>query len=48
MIDAKKYRDVAKAYIPGAFLQIDDTSSNTPLKFDGMLEELLACIDPVL
>ena len=31
--------------IIGDFLQTDDTSRRTHLKCDGMMEELLACID---
>ena len=48
MIDVKEDRDVATAYITGAFLQTDDTSGNTHLKFDGMMAESLAHIDPDL
>ena len=39
---------MATEYIPGDFLQTDDTSGSTHLKFDGMMAELLDCIDPYL
>ena len=48
MIDVKEDRDVATSDITGAFLQTDETSGNTNLKFDGMMAESLAHIDPDL
>ena len=48
MIYAKEDRDVAIADITGDFLWIDDTSGSTYLKFDGIMAELLARIDPDL
>ena len=39
---------MATTDIPGYILQKDDTSGSTNLKFDGMMEKLLACIDPDL
>ena len=46
IIDAKEDRDAETSDIQGAFLQIDDISGNTNVKFYGMIAELLACIDP--
>ena len=37
---------MATADITGDFLWIDDTSGSTYLKFDGIMAELLARIDP--
>ena len=37
---------MATANIPGDFLQTYDTSGSTHLDFDGIMEKLLACIDP--
>ena len=48
MIDTKEDRDVATAETPGALLQTDDTSGSTHLKFDGVMAELLARIDPYI
>ena len=48
IIDAKEDRDAETSDIQGAFLQIDDISGNTNVKFYGMIAELLACIDPDL
>ena len=45
MINAKEDRDVATEYITGYCLQTDDTSASTNLKFDGIMEEILAHID---
>ena len=39
---------MATANIPGDFLQTYDTSGSTHLDFDGMMEKLLAYIDPYL
>ena len=45
IIDSKEDMDVATEEIPGYFLQADDTSGSTNLKFDGMMAELLVPID---
>ena len=48
MIDSKEDSVVVTADIPVSFLHTDDTIDITHLKFYGMMEELLACIDPYL
>ena len=45
MIDSKEDMDVATTEISRDFLQTDDTSGITHLKFDGIMAELLFCID---
>jgi hypothetical protein len=48
MIDAKEGRDTATADIPSAFLQTDNLSGDTHLRFDEIMTELLVKIDPEL